>query len=249
MTWHSRLRDLLLVALAFIIGGAALTAFTVYRVWDVGQHDNRRPVDAIVVLGAAQYNGRPSAVLAARLDHAIELYKQGYAPYFVVTGGKLAGDRLTEAATERNYAVARGVPASAILGETIGRTTLESIQNVRALFDAHGLHTALFVSDRTHMLRVLRLAADQGIEAWGSPTETSPADNDSDMHFNALMHELGALGYYTFLKNEPLPDDSVGTTAASPAGATAGTTAASPATSSAVPDDSRSATAAPLAAK
>ena len=204
MTWRSRLRDLLLVALAFIIGGAALTAFAVYRVWDVGQHDNRRKVDAIVVLGAAQYNGRPSAVLAARLDHAIELYEEGYAPYFVVTGGKLPGDRLTEAATERNYAVARGVPASAILGETTGRTTLESIQNVRALFDAHGLHTALFVSDRTHMLRVLRLAADQGIEAWASPTTTSPADTDQDMHFDALMHELGAFAQYVFLESGPV---------------------------------------------
>jgi uncharacterized SAM-binding protein YcdF (DUF218 family) len=108
------------------------------------------------------------------------------------------------------------VPASAILGETTGRTTLESIQNVRALFDAHGLHTALFVSDRTHMLRVLRLAADQGIEAWGSPTESSPADTDAHMHFNALMHELGALGFYAFLESEPVPDDSAGTTAASP---------------------------------
>jgi len=237
VTWRSRLRDLLAVALAFIIGGAALTAFTVYRIWDVGQHDNRRPVDAIVVLGAAQYNGRPSAVLAARLDHAIELYKDGYAPYFVVTGGKLPGDRLTEAATERNYAIARGVPASAILGETTGRTTLESIQNVFALFDTHGLHTALFVSDRTHMLRVLRLAADQGIEAWGSPTESSPADNDSQMHFNALMHELGALGFYTFLESEPVPDDS------------AGPPATSPTPSSAVPDPSPSAAAAPSAAK
>jgi uncharacterized SAM-binding protein YcdF (DUF218 family) len=240
VTWRSRLRDLLLVALAFIVGGAALTAFTVYRIWDVGQHDNRRPVDAIVVLGAAQYNGRPSAVLAARLDHAIELYKEGYAPNFIVTGGKLPGDRLTEAATERNYAVARGVPASAILGETTGRTTLESIQNVRALLDAHGLHTVLFVSDRTHMLRVLRLASDQGIEAWGSPTESSPADNDSQMHFDALMHELGALGYYAFLESEPVPDDSVGTTV--------GATAASSAPSSAMPNASRSATAASSAA-
>lgn len=237
MTWRSRLRDLLLLAMAFSIGAAALTAFTVYRVWDVGQHDNRRHVDAIVVLGAAQYNGRPSAVLAARLDHAIELYKEGYAPYLVVTGGKLPGDRLTEAATGRIYAVARDVPASAILAETTGRTTLESIQNVRALFDANGLHTALFVSDRTHMLRVLRLAADQGLEAWGSPTESSPADNDAHMHFNALMHELGALGFYTFLENEPVPDDA------------AGSTAASPVPSSAAPEASRSATAAPSAAE
>jgi uncharacterized SAM-binding protein YcdF (DUF218 family) len=212
VTWKARLRDLALVALAFVIGGAALTAYAVYRVGDVGQHDNRRNVDAIVVLGAAQYNGRPSAVLAARLDHAIELYKAGYAPYLVVTGGKLPGDRLTEAATGRNYALAREVPPTAILAETTGSTTLESIRNVRILFDQHGLHTALFVSDRTHMLRVLRLAADQGIEAWGSPTETSPADTDQHMHFNALMHELGALGDYAFLEGA-----SVSTAPAAPA--------------------------------
>jgi uncharacterized SAM-binding protein YcdF (DUF218 family) len=204
LSWKARLRDLTLVVLAFALGGLALTGYTAYRIWDVGQHDNRRPVDAIVVLGAAQYNGRPSAVLAARLDHAIELFKAGYAPYFVTTGGKLPGDRVTEAASERNYAVARGVPASAILSETTGGTTLESIQNVRALFDEHGLHTALFVSDRNHMLRVLRLAADQGIEAWGSPTTTSPADNDSDMHFDAFMHEMGALAEYSFLEGNTL---------------------------------------------
>jgi uncharacterized SAM-binding protein YcdF (DUF218 family) len=205
VTLGSRLRDLLLVAVAFVVGGVALTAYSAYRVMDVGGHDNRRHVDAIVVLGAAQWDGKPTAVLAARLDHAIELYLGGYAPYFVVTGGKLPGDRFTEAATEAAYAIKRGVPASAILGEYEGSTTLESLRNVRTVFAQHGLRTAVFVSDRTHMLRVLRLAADQGIEAWGSPATTSPADTDSHMHFDALMHELGALGEYTFLQDEPVP--------------------------------------------
>ncbi|MGD0861850.1 MAG: YdcF family protein [Candidatus Limnocylindrales bacterium] len=227
MTWKARLRDLLLVALAFAIGAAALTAYTAYRIWVVGQHDNRQPVDAIVVLGAAQYNGRPSAVLAARLDHAIELYKEGYAPWFVVTGGKLPGDVYTEAATERNYAVAHGVPASAILGETTGGTTLESIRNVKALLDLHGLHTALFVSDRTHMLRVLRLAQDQGIEAWGSPTTTSPADTDPQMRFDAFMHEMGALAQYGFLEDESPADQAPASTAAPSAAPSAGSTPSS----------------------
>lgn len=230
MTWKARVRDLALVAMAFVIGGIGLTAFTVYRVWEVGQQDNRRPVDAIVVLGAAQYNGRPSAVLAARLDHAIDLYKQGYAPWFVVTGGKLPGDRVTEAATERSYAEARDVPASAILAETTGGTTLESIRNVRALFDQHGLHTALFVSDRTHMLRVLRLAQDQGIEAWGSPTSTSPADNEEPMHFDALVHELGALGEYTFLGGAPLYPQAA-SSGGSPSAASSASASPSPAPS------------------
>ena len=196
LTWRRRLGDLALVALAFAVGAAGVVAYTTYRIWEVGGHDTGRHADAIVILGAAQYNGRPSAVLAARLDHAIELYKQGAAPWFVVTGGKLPGDRTTEAATERAYAIENGVPASAILGETTGGTTLESMQNVREVFSAHGLNSAVFVSDRCHMLRVLRLAQDQDIEAWASPTETSPDDIDPSLRWDSTLHELGALALY-----------------------------------------------------
>ena len=203
LTWGERLRDLLLVALVFVLGACTLTAYTTFRIWQVGQQDGRRQVDAIVVLGAAQYNGRPSGALAARLDHAIELYKQGLAPYLVTTGGNLPGDLTTEAETGVRYAIARGVPASAILMENTGHTTLESMQHVRAIFDAHGFHTALFVSDRSHMLRVLRLAQDQGIEAWASPTATSPDDIDQDLIYNSMVHELGAMGLYIFVNEDP----------------------------------------------
>jgi uncharacterized SAM-binding protein YcdF (DUF218 family) len=201
LTWKRRLGDLVLVALAFAVGSAAVVAYTTYRIWEVGGHDTRRHADAIVVLGAAQYNGRPSAVLAARLDHAIELYKEGDAPWFVVTGGKQPGDRTTEAATERAYAIANGVPASAILGETTGGTTLESMENVKAVFDEHGLKTAVFVSDRSHMLRVLRLAQDQDIDASASPTATSPDDLDPNLRWDSTLHELGAFALY-FLVEE-----------------------------------------------
>jgi uncharacterized SAM-binding protein YcdF (DUF218 family) len=195
-TTGERLRDVLLVLLVFVLGSGALTAYATLRIWQVGQHDDRPHVDAIVVLGAAQYNGRPSPVLAARLDHAIELYKEGLAPYLVTTGGKLQGDNYTEAQTGYRYATARGVPKSAILMETTGRDTLESMVNVRAIFDAHSLHTALFVSDRSHMLRVLMLAEDQGIEGWSSPTDTSPDDSDPDLIRNSVVHELGGLASY-----------------------------------------------------
>ncbi len=195
-----RLRDLLVVAVAFAVAGASLTAYTTFRIWQVGEQDGRRHVDAIVVLGAAQYNGRPSGALAARLDHAIELYKAGYAPYLITTGGKLQGDRYTEAQTGFNYATKRGVPPSAILMETTGGTTLESLRNVRDIFVAHGFHSALFVSDRTHMLRVLRMADDLGIEAYSSPTTTSPDDNDQNLRFKSYLHELGALAQYIFIK-------------------------------------------------
>ena len=202
LTLRERLRDLILVALAFALGACALTAYTTFRIWQVGQQDGRRHVDAIVVLGAAQYNGRPSGALAARLDHAIALYKEGDAQYLITTGGNLPGDNYTEAETGFNYAIARGVPKSALLTENTGHTTLESIQHVRAIFEAKGLRTALFVSDRSHMLRVLRQAQDQGIEAWGSPTTTSPDDIEQDLIYKSMVHELGGLGLYLFINED-----------------------------------------------
>lgn len=213
ITWRRRIRDLVLVIAAFGLGGSALTAYTTFRIWQVGQQDARPHVDAIVVLGAAQYNGRPSGALAARLDHAIELYKEGDAPYLITTGGNLPGDRTTEADTGRRYAIARGVPASAILEENTGNSTLESLEHVRAIFDQHGLHTALFVSDRSHMLRVLRVAQDQGIEAWASPTDTSPDDIDTHLIYNSMVHELGAMGLYLFVNQDP---DSIAAPPATP---------------------------------
>jgi uncharacterized SAM-binding protein YcdF (DUF218 family) len=208
------------VALAFALGACALTAYTTFRIWQVGRDDGRRHVDAIVVLGAAQYNGRPSGALAARLDHAIALYKEGDAPYLITTGGNLPGDLYTEAETGYYYATARGVPKSAILTENTGRTTLESIEHVRAIFDARGLHTALFVSDRSHMLRVLRQTQDQGIEAWGSPTETSPDDIEQDLVYKSMIHELGGLGLYLFV-NQDLESGDVPSATQSPSAVTA----------------------------
>ncbi len=206
--------------IVFALGAGALTAFTTFRIWQVGHQDGRRSVDAIVVLGAAQYNGRPSGALAARLDHAIELYKDGVAPFLITTGGNLPGDLTTEAETGRRYAMARGVPESAILMENTGHSTLESIQHVRAIFDARNLHTALFVSDRSHMLRILRVAQDQGIEAWSSPTDTSPDDNVQDLFYKSLVHELGAMALYVLVNEDP---DSAG--AAGSAGGAASTSA------------------------
>ena len=184
------------LALGTVVAALLVIAWVTFRVWDVGNRDDARKADAIVVLGAAQYNGRPSAILKARLDHAIELFAAGRAPYFVVTGGKAQGDRTTEAASARAYALAKGVPAAAILVEDKGRTTLESMRGVAALLHAEDVRTALFVSDRTHMLRVLRIARDVGIEAFGSPTTTSPADADVPSRVEATIHELGGLTLY-----------------------------------------------------
>ena len=196
MTRTPVLRLVLQVAVAALIGSIALVAYMAYQISVQGQKDERRAVDAIVVLGAAQFNGTPSDVFRARLEHAIDLWKEGLATYFVVTGGKLPDDRTTEAATARAYAIRHGVPESAILSEDRGRTTLESLEAVAAIFRERGLSSGLFVSDETHMLRVLRMASDQGIVAWGSPTRTSPSDRDTVRRQKALLHELAGLAAY-----------------------------------------------------
>jgi uncharacterized SAM-binding protein YcdF (DUF218 family) len=196
------IRDLLRVAGAACLGLALAAGYTTYRVWAQGQRDEVRPADAIVVMGAAQYDGRPSPVFAARLDQGVALFLAGNAPRLVLTGGKAAGDRTTEAAVGRAFAIERGVPPEAIIVEDRSRTTLESVRAVAALLKADGATTALFVSDRPHMLRVLRMAADAGVTAWGSPTRTSPIESDLGARVDATVHELAALAYYFLVGGE-----------------------------------------------
>lgn len=185
-----------MVAAVGCLAVGVVATYATLRIWEQGLRDDQRSVDAIVVMGAAQYDGRPSPVFAARLDHAIELFHAGVAKHLIVTGGKAVGDRTTEAASARAYAIAHGVPAGAILGEDASRTTLESIRAVGQVLRAHGFAGAVFVSDRPHMLRVLRMAADDGISAWGSPTRTSPIEHDPTGEIDATLHELGALAQY-----------------------------------------------------
>lgn len=184
------------VLISGLLGVALVAAWTGFRIQQQGSSEEQRPADAIVVLGAAQYNGRPSPVLEARISHAVDLYTAGVAPLLIVTGGKAVGDRTTEASAARAWAEDHGVPASAILAEDRGRTTLESLEAVAEMLRARKLTTAVFVSDRTHMLRVLRIATDQGVTAWGSPTTTSPVDADTTPRLEALVHEFGALTVY-----------------------------------------------------
>ena len=184
------------MAIAGCLGLAIIAAYATFRILAQGQQDDQRPADAIVVMGAAQYDGRPSPVLAARLDHAVGLFRAGLAPRLIVTGGKAIGDRTTEAASARAYAIAHGIPPEAIDSEDTSRTTVESIRAVGGLMRAKGLSSAVFVSDRPHMLRVLRMATDEDIIAWGSPTRTGPIETDLSARLDATIHELGALAQY-----------------------------------------------------
>ena len=202
--------DLGRLALLAIAGVLVAAAYTSYRIWDQGRRDERRPADAIVVMGAAQYDGTPSALFESRLRHAVDLFHEGLAPILVVTGGKQEGDRTTEAAAAREFAIRNGVPDSAILSEDQGRNTIESIRSVRRLFREHELSRALFVSDPSHMLRVLRIARDEGIDAYGSPTPSGPNHDRLDARLDAMAHELAALGLYFVAGAQPADDALAG---------------------------------------
>ncbi len=206
---RSGIRDVGALVLMATVGLGAALAGTVVAIVRQGAIDEARPADAIVVLGAAQFNGVPSPVFAARLQHAVELYHQGIAKYFVVTGGKLPGDRYTEADTARAYAIAHGVPADAILAENTGRNTLQSLEAVGAILRARHLTSAVFVSDRTHMLRVLRMAVDQGLVAWASPAPNSPTDLDPAVRVRAIAHEVAGLAVYFLGGGQLLEDTAV----------------------------------------
>lgn len=158
---------LLLLCALWIAGVAA------YITW-VGERDQAANADAIVVLGAAAYDARPSPVFEARIRHGIALYERGLAPRLVFTGGfGGSGARFAESQVARRYALREGVPDDAILIETASRTTHENLVETRALLQAQGLHRIIVVSDPLHMARALRLCRELGIDALGSPTPES----------------------------------------------------------------------------
>lgn len=158
------------VLLLIVVGWIA--SLVAVLLWE--RRDDATRADAIVVLGAAQYDGRPSPVLRARLDHALTLWGRHLAPRLVLTGGMGDGDTTSEAAVGRRYAVKHGVPDSAILTETRGRTTAESMQRVAAMMDTAHLREVILVSDPFHMLRLAILARRFDLIPRTSPTRTSP---------------------------------------------------------------------------
>ncbi len=143
-------------------------------VWRIGRLDQHHSADAIVVLGAAQYNGRPSPVLKARLDHALDLYREGLAPVIVVTGGIGTGDRMSEATVGHRYLRSLSVPDSAIIVRPDGRTTGESMRSVGEWMHDRERNRMLLVSDPFHMARLRIEARREGLEVYTSPTQTSP---------------------------------------------------------------------------
>ena len=172
-----------------MILGVATWALTVAAIHLYGRRDEARRVDAIVVLGAAQYDGRPSPVLRARLDHAVALYRRGMAPVIIMTGGVGPGDTVSEAVAAQRYAIKRGIPRGAILTERAGLTTLESMDGVARLMRERGMRRAVLVSDPFHMLRLKLLAIRVGIRGFTSPTPDSPISRSRSAERRFLIRE------------------------------------------------------------
>lgn len=176
-----------LLRLLLILGACwalLLAAIAVY-----GRRDEARAADAIVVLGAAQYNGHPSPVLEARLEHALELYRAGRAPTLIMTGGQAPGDTVSEAMVSKRWAIRHGVPRGAVLVETTGMTTRESMRAVSRVMRTRGMHSAVLVSDPFHMLRLKLLAMQMGVQGYTSPTHTSPISRNPAQERKFLLRE------------------------------------------------------------
>jgi uncharacterized SAM-binding protein YcdF (DUF218 family) len=169
-SWKKRI----LVGLAVVIGLALMYyVLNLVQVMRAGRPHDPESADAIVVLGAAQYDGRPSPQLAARLDHAVELWNAGVAPLVMVTGGNQPGDRFTEAEASADYLVDLGVPDAAIMREDVGRNTYESLDAAAAQLRRAGLREVVLVTDPYHALRSRLIADEVGLDATASPTPTS----------------------------------------------------------------------------
>jgi len=156
-----------------VLAGIMYVVLNIVQVWSVGRSDSRKEVDAIVVMGVAQYDGRPSPQLQARLDHVLTLWKEGVAQLVVTTGGNQPGDRFTEARASADYLIAGGIPESSISMEDVGSTTLQSLQSVAEILKSRGLASVEIVTDPYHALRSQLIAQDLGLTAHVSPAENS----------------------------------------------------------------------------
>lgn len=190
------LRRIVFVSLGVL--GSVLLYFVVslVQVWNTGRDDSflqsRSTVDAIVVLGAAQYDGRPSPQLRARLDHVVTLWNLPVAPVVVVTGGKQTGDRFTEAEASRDYLVSRGLPVEVIVIESRGESTYQSLEAVRDEARVNQWQRVVLVSDPYHLKRAQLVAAELGMAAEVSATRAGVVSGSSALRRN-VREALGIM--------------------------------------------------------
>jgi uncharacterized SAM-binding protein YcdF (DUF218 family) len=173
-----------------------LVAVTAGRVVWAATHDDRSPADALVVLGAAQYDGTPAAYLTARLEHALALHEDGVAPVLVTVGGQQPGDRFTEAAAGRAWLVDHGVAEGSVVEVPRGGNTLASMSAVADAMQEQGLGSAVVVTDPWHSLRATRMLEQQGVDAHASPTRTGPANQGVEVAVRYTARETAAYLYW-----------------------------------------------------
>lgn len=175
------------------IAVSALLIYIAYLAVRIGQQANRdeaQPADVILVLGAAEYRGRPSPVLRARLDHALELYGEHISPRIMTTGGAGGDPVFTEGAVGRSYLIAQGVPSEAIIVETEGESTVQSVTMAAEILRRMGLHSVVVVSDGYHIFRVKEMLRASGLAAYGSPRKER---NPEPLHeqWNCVKQAIG----------------------------------------------------------
>ncbi|MCP2165199.1 YdcF family protein [Goodfellowiella coeruleoviolacea] len=190
------LRALLRTVFGAVLIGVLVVGGTAFRVWQVARIDDRDHADMAVVLGAAQYNGVPSEVLKARLQHAKRLYETGVVSYVLTTGGRQAGDTYTEGESGRRWLVDNGVPAERVVPIGEGSDTLGTMRAVAEVAKNRKWTTAVIVSDPWHSLRARTMANDAGLTASVSPTRSGPVVQTRETQFNYIVRETGALLYY-----------------------------------------------------
>ncbi|WP_153506265.1 YdcF family protein [Cumulibacter manganitolerans] len=191
--------------LAGLLIGSVLGVLAVaYSVWSVARDTDNRHADTIVVLGAAQYNGVPSKIFQWRLQHALDLWREGYADTIVTVGGNRAGDEFTEASAGKRWLVEKGgVPSDRVVAVEKGSNTLTSAKALGPVFAEHSWRDALVVTDPPHTLRAKAMLAAQGITVYGSPTRAGPAVQSRMTQFEYIVRETGALLYYGFIGGSP----------------------------------------------
>jgi len=153
--------------------------------------DESQPADVILVMGAAEYRGRPSPVLQGRLNHALLLYLKHLAPYILTTGGAGGDPDFTEGEVGRAYLVTRGVPAEAVITEPEGSTTVQSLDAAVEIMRRMNLHSCIVVSDGYHIYRVKRVLQDKGIKVYGSPRPPAGSLTRGELRWLYLRQAVG----------------------------------------------------------
>jgi len=177
-----------LLVLAIAAGAFFWCRYVYQQIETYASRDEAAPADAIGVFGAAEYDGRPSPVFRARLDHAVDLYHRGIAPLIITLGGP-GGDEYTEGSVGRDYLMSQGVPEESIIAETESRNTEESARRIAVIARANGLKRLVIVSDGTHLFRIHAVCAADGLNVLTSP-RPKPAVEDEESQVERVGHEI-----------------------------------------------------------